>query len=260
MDKGEDKEKGKEFEERGDLFQGMKWMIGAGIVTAVILLVLFLLNQTYDTSLPFDTGIFGTYGDFIGGVLGTVVALYSAYLLIKTFQNQARINEDVKKTNASVISTNQSVVDTNNSIVAANAKADAAAQKQYYLNILQTFDSKFNSFLDSYHRAIISYTKDEKTGRTAFEEIALTFIDGNFENNNDYKHRCESATDEYLVFYAENQNTLSVHLRMLYLLVSLISKSDLEDEDKVEYAKLVRGQMSDAEMLIIRYNPQIRNL
>lgn len=249
-----EREKETETEEKKDLFKGMKWMVGGGIATAVILLILFLLNQTYDTSLPFDTGIFGTYGDFIGGVLGTVVALYSAFLLIKTFQNQARINEDVKKTNASVISTNQSVVDTNNSIVAANAKADAAAQKQYYLNILQTFDSKFNSFLDSYHRAISAYTNDKKTGRAAFEEIALTFINGEFENNNDYKHRCESATDEYLVFYAENQNTLSVHLRMLYLLVSLISKSDLEDEDKVEYAKLVRGQMSDAEMLLVRYN------
>lgn len=122
------------------------------------------------------------------------------------------------------------------------------------MTVLQTFDSKFNSFLESYHRAISAYSKDEKTGRVAFEEIALTFIDGEFENNNDYKHRCESATDEYLVFYAENQNTLSVHLRMLYLLVLLISKSGLEDDDKVEYAKLVRGQMSDAEMLLVRYN------
>ena len=254
MEEGNKKEKEAETEEKKDLFKGMKWIVGSGIATALILFILFLLNQTYDTSLPFDTGIFGTYGDFIGGVLGTIVALYSAWLLIKTFHNQARINEDVKKTNASVISTNNSVIETNKSIVAANAKADAAAQKQYYLTVLQTFDSKFNSFLESYHRAINAYSIDEKTGRTAFEQIALSFIDGKFENNNDYKHRCDSATDEYLVFYAENQNTLSVHLRMLYLLVSLISSSEMEDEDKVEYAKLVRGQMSDAEMLLVRYN------
>lgn len=38
------------------------------------------------------------------------------------------------------------------------------------------------------------------------------------------------------------------------MLVLLISKSGLEDDDKVEYAKLVRGQMSDAEMLLVRYN------
>lgn len=116
MEKGEEKKKDTESEEKSNLFKGMRWMVGGGIVTALILFLLFLLNQTYDTSLPFDTGIFGTYGDFIGGVLGTVVALYSAFLLIKTFQNQARINEDVKKTNASVISTNNSVVDTNNSL------------------------------------------------------------------------------------------------------------------------------------------------
>ena len=47
---------------------------------------------------------------------------------------------------------------------------------------------------------------------------------------------------------------MSVHLRMLYLLVNLISTSELEEDDKVKYAKLVRGQMSNSEMLILRYN------
>ena len=234
-------------EDEKTLFKGMKFLIWSGIIAAIILAVLFFLNQTYDRSLPVDTGIFGTYGDFIGGVLGTIIALYSAYLLIKTLQNQATINKDIEKTNASVVTTNES-------IVAANAKADAAAQQQYYQNALQIFDGKFSRFFDAYQKAISAYEHDPLKGRAAFERIARFFIDGEFDNNNDYKRRCASATDDYLEFYAEHQAEMSVHFRMLYLLVTLISKSELEEDDKVEYAKLVRGQMSNAEMLIVRYN------
>ena len=229
------------------LFKGMKWLIWCGIIAAIILAVLFFLNQTYDRSLPVDTGIFGTYGDFIGGVLGTIIALYSAYLLIKTLQNQATINKDIEKTNASVVTTNES-------IVAANAKADAAAQQQYYQNALQIFDGKFSRFFDAYQRAVSAYEHEPLAGRAAFDKIAGFFIDTAFDNNNDYKRRSASATDEYLDYYAKHQAEMSVHFRMLYLLVTLISKSELEEDDKVEYAKLVRGQMSNAEMLMVRYN------
>ena len=234
--------------EEKSMFKEMGWMIAGCIIIAIALLVLFLLHQTYDSKLPVDTGIFGTYGDFIGGVLGTVVALYSAYLLIKTFQNQAEINRDIQKTN-------ESVIDANKSIIAANAKADIASQRQYYQTELQLFDNKFRIFLDSYQNAVGSYTYGEDyKGRVALDNTVTDFIDQEFENNNDYRRRSNSATDDYLQLYAENQTQMSVHLRMLYLLVSLISNSTLEEYDKVQYAKLVRGQMSSTEMLIVRYN------
>lgn len=231
-----------------DLFKGMKWIGLGGAFLAALILVLFLLNQTYNTDLPVDTGIFGTYGDFIGGVLGTVVALYSTYLLIRTFQNQAKINEDVKTTNASVVKTNDS-------IIAANTKAEAAAQRQYYQTELQIFDGKFSRFFDAYQRAVGAYVfEPNNNGRAAFEVIAKLFIGKEFEHEGKYKPRCESATDDYLEFYADHQTEMSVHLRTLYLLVRLISRSNLEEDDKVQYAKLVRGQMSNAEMLLVRYN------
>lgn len=229
------------------MFKWLKWIIGGSVVIAVIILILFLWNQNYDSKLPIDTGLFGTYGDFIGGVLGTVIALYTAFLLVKTFLNQININRDIERTNASV-------VEANNSIIRANVKAEAASHRQFYQSELQLFDSKFRSFLYAYQNAINHYTNGVSNGRIAFEEIALSFVNQDFNNNNDYKRRSNSATDEYLMFYAEHQTMLSVHLRMLYLLVSLISKSKLTDEDKVQYAKLVRGQMSNMEMLIERYN------
>ncbi len=229
------------------LLRGMKC---AGIISgvfAVVTLILFLLNQTYDVRMPINNGIFGTYGDFIGGVLGTGIGFYTVYLLVKTFENQSSINNDIAKTN-------KSIIEANNSTIVANKKAEAASERQYYQIELQLFDGKFKSFLDAYQTAINNYSYKGFSGRIAFEKIANEFIGNEFKNNNVYRRRSNSATDEYLLVYAEHQTMMSVHLRMLYLLVSLISNSELEETDKVQYAKLVRGQMSSMEMLIVRYN------
>lgn len=207
------------------------------LTIAIVFFILLLLNREYNINWPFDSDIFGSYGDFIGGVIGTIVALYSAYLLICTLENQIAVNDNVIKTN------NASIV---------------ASQLSGYQTQLQLFDNKFNCFMNRYIKAIDAYIYESNgttfTGRKAFEEIAKTFISTQFDNNNDYSRRSDSATFEYIDFYSKNRTYMSVHFRLLYLLISLIGNSDLEEKDKVLYAKLVRGQMSDAEMLLIRYN------
>ena len=213
-------------------------------VIALAFLFLYGFHREYSITLPIDAQLFGTYGDFIGGVIGTFIALYSVYLLVRTLENQASTNESVKSTNESVVS--------------ANNAAIAASQMEGYLSQLQTFDSKFNSFLSSYFKAIDSYTiivdGNKLTGRNAFEKIAESFISMDLENGNDYNRRNYAAVEEYVDFYAKERTLLSVHMRLLYLIMSVISNSFLEEEEKVNYAKLVRGQMSDAEMIIVRYN------
>lgn len=206
-------------------------------VISISFLIVYALHRDYDRKLPIDEGIFGAYGDFVGGVIGTFIALYSAYLLVRTLENQASTNE---------------------SVVLANKAAIAASQMEGYLSQLQTFDSKFNSFLTSYFKAIDSYNIEigdyKYCGRNAFEKIAENFINTNFENRNEYNRRNYAAVEEYVDFYAKERTLLSVHMRLLYLTMSVISNSYLEEEEKVNYAKLVRGQMSDAEMIIVRYN------
>lgn len=212
-------------------------VIIACAVIAISFILVYALHREYDKQLPIDAGLFGTYGDFIGGVLGTLIALYSAYLLVRTLENQANTNE---------------------SVVSANNAAIAASQMEGYLTQLQTFDCKFNSFLSSYFKAIDAYNVivdgNKLIGRNAFEKIAERFFTIDFENGNEYNRRHYAAVEEYVDFYAKERTLLSVHMRLLYLTMSVISKSELVEDEKVNYAKLVRGQMSDAEMIIVRYN------
>lgn len=225
--------------------KGLFWSI---ILICILIsggiLLLFFLNREYGCEYPVDNGLFGTYGDFIGGVVGTIVAFYSAFLLVKTLQSQENVN--------------QSVIETNNSIIDSNNKTSIASEKQLYNTLLEVFNNKFERFMACYQNAMVNYVfeKDhsEFTGRKAFEKMVNVFVNSNFTNNNDYLRRTQSAISEYMDFYSNNRLYLAVHFRMLYLLTSLVSTSGLEMNDKVLYAKLIRGQLSESEMTMLRYN------
>lgn len=218
--------------------KGLFWGI---IITCILIfgamIILFSLNREFDNEYPIDNGLFGTYGDFIGGVVGTIVAFYSAFLLVKTLQSQENVN--------------QSVIETNNQI-------SIASGKELYNTLLEVFNNKFERFMTCYQNAIDNYVLEKNnevlTGRKAFEKIASEFINNDFTNNNDYLRRTQSAISEYMDFYSNNRLYLAVHFRMLYLLTSLVSTSGLETNDKVLYAKLIRGQLSESEMTMLRYN------
>lgn len=108
-----------------------------------IAVVLFFWGQikSLSISFPIDSGIFGTFGDFVGGFLGTIISLYSVYMLVRTFQNQIETNADVIHTNKSVIAANESVIETNKKILSQTA--------------LQVFDSRFTTLLDLYHNVTV---------------------------------------------------------------------------------------------------------
>lgn len=218
--------------------KGLFWsIIFICILISGGILLLFFLNREYGCEYPVDNGLFGTYGDFIGGVVGTIVAFYSAFLLVKTLQSQENVN--------------QSVIETNNQI-------SIASGKELYNTLLEVFNNKFERFMTCYQNAIDNYVLEKNnevlTGRKAFEKIASEFINNDFTNNNDYLRRTQSAISEYMDFYSNNRLYLAVHFRMLYLLTSLVSTSGLETNDKVLYAKLIRGQLSESEMTMLRYN------
>ena len=44
-----------------------------------------------------DNELLGTFGDFIGGVLGTIFSIISIMLVVKTFSHQRKVTEDNAK-------------------------------------------------------------------------------------------------------------------------------------------------------------------
>ena len=80
-------------------------IIGVGLI--IISIIVFAIHRDYFLwSESFNEEVFGTFGDFVGGFLGTIVAFITMILLIKTLQNQIEVNGNVIITNNNVVNTN----------------------------------------------------------------------------------------------------------------------------------------------------------
>lgn len=205
-------------------------------VAIIACFVMFLWKQVgwFDWKASVNNELLGTLGDFVGGILGTLIAIYSIAMLVKTLNAQIDSNANMKVTNDNVIKTNNA---------------------QIKLDTQQLFDNKFQVFFDQYKDTISAYVADKGlNGRQALEAIVASFVATPFNNKLVYKKRVKASVREFEAFYAENREQLAVHFRELYQLMRLVAESDIDEEDRVLYAKCIRGQLSDGELVILRYN------
>ena len=215
------------------------WVIGIIIFLAI---VVFAMHRDYWLwNQSFNENVFGTFGDFVGGFIGTIITFLSVVLLVKTLSNQISVN-------SSVVTTNNNVVDTNNKLM-------EATQRQIKQADAQIFDSKFNAYLKSYQDAVSSYHGEKSFGKEYMDGLVDDFRNDGFKNNLKYIQRSEAAVKAFQEFYAKNRLVMSVHMRTLYLLMKLIGDDNTIDEPmRVHYAKCIRGQLTENELFLVRYN------
>lgn len=204
-------------------------------IAIVACFVLFLWKQAgwFEWGASVNNELLGTLGDFVGGILGTLIAIYSIAMLVKTLNAQIDSNANMKDTNENVIETNNA---------------------QIKLTVQQLFDNKFQVFFAQYKDTIAAYVDGNLAGRQALESIVAKFIAVPFSNKLVYKKRVTASVREFEAFYAGNREQLAVHFRELYQLARLVAESGIDEEDRVLYAKCLRGQLSDGELVILRYN------
>ncbi len=208
-----------------------------------ISLKFFTANRFYDTDYAIDEGVFGTYGDFLGGVLGTAFAFYGMVLMIRTFQDQIKSNDKFHKTNEKLL--------------AETRKANSVASEQIKVQCEQNFNNHFNTYLKLYNEAIEEYHSPQgnKHGMASLVKLADDFSERTVSSKAAYGKRFDKAVAYYEELYALNCIPVSMHFRTLYQLVCLISNAQYVDENvKRSYAKAVRGRLNEAELLFLRYN------
>lgn len=100
---------------------------------------LFAFHQHSDWGLsyPANHEQWGLYGDFVGGVLGTIVAIFSVYFLIRTLREQ----------------------------VHANSQEFDNYAKMSVVYTAQQFNNNFNHLVKLYHDAIDGYIIDNAKGK-----------------------------------------------------------------------------------------------
>ena len=213
------------------------------VIACVIFAFVFSHDRSFlDSNYPIDYNAWGTYGDFIGGLFGSAIAGYALILMIRTLQKQIDSNLQVEVSNLKVLK--ETILQREQMAI----QTDVAKR--------QLFDAQFNVFLKQYQDSLDAYESPNgrSKGIKRVEEIVRNYRLRSFDYKTTYMKRCKSAASRFDELYVRNRHYMSVHLRTLYQVFKFISRADIDDETRLLYAKVVRGQLSEPEMFLIRYN------
>lgn len=203
-----------------------EWFMGISFVCSVFL---FCVHQPWFVwENTIDTSKWGTFGDFIGGILGTVCAYISLRLLVKNLKEQEISNRYLKDSN------------------------DRSSE----VFELQLVHEDISTLLESYNRTINTYKViDGLVGQEAIKNIATDLLSRYNEVNDDaIEDRIEEARKLFDAKYIIYRDSMSVHFRLLYQIFQIIWLSDLKGEKKAMLSKMLRSQFTEHELLLLRYN------
>ncbi len=206
----------------------------AKLTTAIgVLIIIWLIIRGFfyddfiNTKTTVDLPTAGTFGDFIGGFVGTIFALVGIFLLYATLQVQRQELTDSRK-----------------------------------VFVKQQFDNTFFELIKLFNQIFTDIKVETDDGIKVQKELfdfEMKSMQEEFVPKRTFAQNRNLAIELYQKFYVKYLKLTSVYFKTLYRIYNLIDKSDISDKDKIEYAKILRAQLTDSELFMIRYNAMTEN-
>ena len=195
-------------------------LTGLGIIAWFLIRLLYFeghWNTQHYINLP-DAG---QTGDFIGGVSGTLFTLVGVVLLFETLALQ---------------------------------RDELAESRKVFEK--QQFDNTFFNLLNVYQEVVKSLHIDSlgiNIGKAFFEEKRKKFYE-EFQPTERYTRNRRNAKIKYVEFYVSTKEQTANYFRTIYRIFRFISNSNITEKEKMDYAKIVRAQLSESELFFLYYN------
>ena len=260
-----------------------KRLLVIGLVLLLIGFVMFIWNDwSLSTSDKLKSDKVGQFGDFVGGLIGSIWALAGVVLFYVALTEQR-----------SDFATNRKVLDAQTEALKQQIKefelqreelsetrkvfsiqSETLKKQQFestFFNLLnlhheivnsidlQSRVDKYQGFEKIFARGLSEGQKNEKiveitTGRDCFVKFCKGFRNSyreNKESNPELTERelCDKSYQEY---YENHQSDLGHYFRNLYHIFKFIKNTELEN--KKRYTSLVRAQLSNDELFLLFYN------
>jgi hypothetical protein len=232
----------------------IKIIIIPSIIALILIMILFLWKRNFfDFGSTVDSGMLGTLGDFVGGVLGSIWALVGVilfYLALKEQRRDIATNQNAlaKQIEALEIQTNEFSLQ----------KGELIESRKVFIEQSKTlkkqqFETTFFSILNMYSDNIRILNSRYSNGEDYFIEfinnlsskVILTNIP--LDNHNE-------TLETYNQLFFNCKDDISHYFRIVYRIVKFIDNSTMNDDEKSVYTKILRSQFSEKEMLVLYYN------
>lgn len=221
------------FNDAGVPYVGKKFLWIICIICAAVVIfgfIAFFWRRDifkFGSGYVLDNELWGTLGDFIGGVLGSFLAALSFLMMYWTLKAQREL-----------------ALKTDN--LQSKLSQNAINQAE-----LQRFNDLYFELLSLYHKQVKELNNINNNN---FFNSKMKEMQDRFKDYASFGIGWRFAKEKYLNFYLENSGKLAPVFRTLYRLYCLVDTANINNEDKLEYAKTVRAQLSEGELFFLRYN------
>lgn len=251
----------KSFSDR--FFSDNTALITALVSLAVLLLslILFLCFGSWGFSWVLDEQIVANYGDFVGGVVGTLLAFTAAILYYVALREQRK---DVKNNQQSLSLQTKALEQQIEEFKQQREELEETRkvyEHQTELMELQSSIMKQQQFESSFYSMLKVYldcknqmnTKEPDCFQKWLDEIEKR-LSPQFALKTIFE-RHQEIMSSFEDLYLKKRDILSPYCKTVYRILSLIDNTPiLADKEKMQYAKIFRAQLSECETIMLYYN------
>ncbi len=195
-----------------------------------------------------DNSFWGTFGDFFGGVIGTILTLISVIYVVKTFREQQK-EAKTQRFNDMFFELLRVYQEQVEELCIKGKDGKEYCGKEFFEYGQRDISNKVTDALDKLNRNSY-YIRDfvllKNTKKIDFAKLNRISY---------YIREIVLLKNSYSPFYLENRSKLAPYFRTLYRMFEVLENNEKLLGNKVkEYAKIIRAQLSESELFFIRYN------
>lgn len=185
----------------------------------------------FEDNFVADNGLLGTYGDFVGGVLGTIFSLFSVYFMIRTFSQQREVT------------------------IRNEEQLENQRFNDLFFELLHLYQSEVAELCGEYEYKEDGNIISAKYNNKDFFDFEKQKIQDVFQPTKNYESNIDKAVQAYTEFYITNRTKVGACYRTLYRMYDLIDNHrSLKEDVKKNYLKILRAQLTESELFFLRYN------
>ena len=245
-----------------------KILTWVSLILLLISIFIFIVFSEWEFSFIIDEAIIGQFGDFVGGVIGCIIAFIGIilyYEALKTQREDIKISRELLETEINAF--NQQVKEFKLQTEELSETRKIYEEQNKTMK-RQRFENTFFNMLSLQQEIVANLSVESKEvkrgevviknykGREVFEKI--------YEGINVYVlyEEITIGIKENVYNKIENYNEyrwlisrFDHYFRHLYHIFKYIDETDLIDEkERYDYASIVRSQLSDYELVMLFYN------